>query len=127
LIVFTDGIFRRGLARVPPLYRSFTGRVLQNFEIKELTKLGKMAPAGIKTFALRKEERSAIYSHERQNAKLEERYEVQLKANKKAWDFFRALAPSYRKISIHWVMSAKKEETGLRRLEVLIESSRVAK
>lgn len=46
-----------------------------------------------------------------------------LKSNERAWKFFNALAPSYRKMSIAWVMSAKKEDTRRRRLGVLIESS----
>ncbi len=36
---------------------------------------------------------------------------------------FQSQAPSYRRIAIGWVMSAKKEETRLRRLANLIEES----
>lgn len=39
-----------------------------------------------------------------------------LKANAKAWENFRNLAPSYRRHYIGWIMHAKKEETRERRL-----------
>jgi uncharacterized protein YdeI (YjbR/CyaY-like superfamily) len=40
-----------------------------------------------------------------------------------AWKFFSDLAPSYTRDTIWWIMSAKKEETRLRRLGILIESA----
>ena len=39
-----------------------------------------------------------------------------------AWDFFQAQPPSYRKVVAWWVMSAKKDETRLARLEKLIDA-----
>jgi uncharacterized protein YdeI (YjbR/CyaY-like superfamily) len=50
-------------------------------------------------------------------------YEEQIKENKSAWLVFTNLAPSYKRDSIWWVMSAKKEETRLKRLGILIASS----
>lgn len=55
-------------------------------------------------------------------AVLSEDFERKVKANPAAWQFLQALRPSQRKHSIAWVQSAKKEETRLRRLEVLIAS-----
>ncbi|MCW9705638.1 YdeI/OmpD-associated family protein [Fodinibius salsisoli] len=49
-------------------------------------------------------------------------YKAKIKANEKAWQFLQELAPGYTQTSIHWVMSAKREETRQRRLKVLIES-----
>jgi uncharacterized protein YdeI (YjbR/CyaY-like superfamily) len=46
-----------------------------------------------------------------------------LKKNSRAWEFFVAQPPSYRKAANWWVLSAKKEETRLRRLDELIEHS----
>jgi len=92
-------------------------------KIETLTKQGLMQPAGLAAFEKRKEERSAIYSHENEAAKLTKDFEKQFKANKKAWAYFQSLAPSYKKISTHWVMSAKQERTRLKRLEQLIEES----
>ena len=50
-----------------------------------------------------------------------EPYAGTLKGNKAAWSFFQAQVPSYRKAANWWVVSAKKEETRLRRLARLIE------
>jgi uncharacterized protein YdeI (YjbR/CyaY-like superfamily) len=50
-------------------------------------------------------------------------YERRLRADAAAWDYFSAAAPSYRRAAIHWIVSAKREETRLRRLEQLIADS----
>ena len=47
--------------------------------------------------------------------------ENRLRARPKAWGFFRATRQSYRKGASAWIISAKKEETRLRRLDQLIE------
>ena len=47
--------------------------------------------------------------------------EKRIRARPKAWDFFRATRLSYRKGASAWIISAKKEETRLRRLDRLIE------
>ncbi len=47
--------------------------------------------------------------------------ENRLRARPKAWGFFRAARLSYRKGASAWIISAKKEETRLRRLDQLIE------
>jgi len=92
--------------------------------VQELTELGLMRPAGLKAFEARAEDRSGIYSYEQQrDAALSDDYEQQVRANKKAWDFFQAQPPGYRKTATWWVISAKKEETRLKRLAKLIEDS----
>lgn len=91
---------------------------------KELQRLGRMHPAGLKAFAARADERSAIYSYEqRHGASLEPEQELRLRRNAKAWQFFQAQPPSYRKAAIWWIVSAKKDETRQRRLDALIEDS----
>lgn len=92
--------------------------------VQELTELGLMRPAGLKAFEERLEEKSGIYSYEqRDTAQLTAEYEQQFRANQQAWDFFQSRAGSYRKAAIWWVVSAKKEETRLKRLATLIEDS----
>ena len=88
-----------------------------------LIKQGQMQPAGLKAFQARKENRSGIYSYEQRKATLDEAYEKRLKQNKAAWEFFQAQPPSYRKAATWWVVSAKQEETRLKRLEQLITDS----
>ena len=96
-------------------------------KIKELTKLGLMHPAGIEAFKKREEKRSEVYSFEQNKVKLSKEYELKFKSNKKAWEFFQSLPPSTKKPSVWWVMSAKKEETQLKRLDILIKSSEEGK
>lgn len=92
--------------------------------VGELTKMGVMQPAGLKAFERRQDDKSAIYSYEqRKTAKLSGPYEKQFRANKKAWDFFQAQPPWYRRTASWWVISAKKEETRLKRLATLIQES----
>jgi uncharacterized protein YdeI (YjbR/CyaY-like superfamily) len=89
--------------------------------VKELITLGKMEKAGILAFEKRKQE--SIYSFEQEEAGLLKKFENEFRSNTKAWKNFNSLAPSIKKKSIHWVMSAKKDETRLRRLGTLIKSS----
>jgi uncharacterized protein YdeI (YjbR/CyaY-like superfamily) len=91
--------------------------------VEELTIQGLMQPAGKKAYALRKENRSGTYSYEQRSASLPDAYEQTLKANKAAWEFFQVQPPSYRKIAFWWVVSAKKEETRMKRLDKLIAYS----
>jgi uncharacterized protein YdeI (YjbR/CyaY-like superfamily) len=90
----------------------------------ELISLGRMQPSGFKAFERRTDERSAIYSYEqRQSAKLSGDFEKRFQANKKAWNFFKSQAPWYQRVAAFWILSAKREETRLKRLEKLIEDS----
>ncbi|TDG00235.1 YdeI/OmpD-associated family protein [Paenibacillus piri] len=92
--------------------------------VKELTGLGLMRPEGLRAFEGRKQNKSAIYAHEQKGAaELDEAYERQFRANPKAWAFFQTQAAWYRKTAIWKIVSAKKEETKLRRLAELIEYS----
>jgi uncharacterized protein YdeI (YjbR/CyaY-like superfamily) len=68
-------------------------------------------------FQNRKEDRSRRYSYEQQGSPLVGEYERRLKANREAWKFWSAQAPGYQRLTGWWVMSAKKEETRLRRLD----------
>jgi len=90
-------------------------------KVKALIQLGKMKPAGMHLFNNRTNKHG--YSSEDRNIQLAREYEDQIKANQRAWAFFISLASSYKRDSIWWVMSAKKEETRLRRLGILITSS----
>jgi uncharacterized protein YdeI (YjbR/CyaY-like superfamily) len=95
--------------------------------VAELTKLGRMQPAGLRAFEARDPKRSGIYAYEgarpREERELSPAYQAKLEANAKAWAFFRTQAPYYQRTTAQWVMSAKKEETRLKRLATLIEDS----
>lgn len=92
-------------------------------KVEELTQAGLMKPAGLKAFSFRTENKSSIYSHEKEVAQLDEEYEKLFKKDKVAWDFFMNQAPSYRKVTTHWIMCAKQEKTRLSRLEKTISAS----
>ncbi|HZM86589.1 MAG TPA: YdeI/OmpD-associated family protein [Blastocatellia bacterium] len=89
--------------------------------VEELTRDGLMHPAGLKAFEARKEYKSGIYAYEQRSAELPPAYEKRLKQNKAAWEFFQAQPAWYRKQAFWYVVSAKREETRLKRLEKLIE------
>lgn len=81
-------------------------------------------PMGQAAFEKRKESNSRIYSHERkEEAKLPEAMEKEFRANKTAWEFFMKQAPSYRKVMLHHIISAKQEKTRLARFEKLVNAS----
>ena len=84
---------------------------------------GQMQPAGLQAFEARRENKSGIYSYEQRRVDLEEPYNRLLKKNKAAWSFFQTQPASYRKAVYWWIMSAKKEDTRLKRLEKLITFS----
>ena len=90
---------------------------------KELIDEGRMHPAGLKAFEARKENRSGIYSYENRPQTLPAVYEKKLRKSPAAWKTFQAQSPWYRKTVTWWVVSAKKEETRLKRLDQLIEDS----
>ena len=90
----------------------------------ELSSLGLMHSAGLAAFQKRDGKRSGIYAYEqRKGAKLPTAYEKKFRANKNGWKFFQAQAPWYRRTCSWWIISAKKEETKLKRLAALIEHS----
>lgn len=96
-------------------------------KVEELTKAGLMMPEGQKAFEWRLENRSGIYSYENIPGDLSPVYKKQFVKNKIAWEYFNKQAPSYKKVIIHWIMSAKQEKTRLSRLEKAIQTSGIQK
>jgi uncharacterized protein YdeI (YjbR/CyaY-like superfamily) len=91
--------------------------------VNELTKLGRMAPPGIAAFERRDPSEAGTYSFEQANPRLDQGLERRFRRNRGAWQFWEAQPPGYRKAATWWVVSAKREETRLRRLQTLIEDS----
>lgn len=91
--------------------------------VAELTELGRMQPAGLKTFAERNPARERLYSFENEPQELDRAFEEQFRANGAAWEFFCAQAPTYQRTVKHWIMRAKREETRHKRLLETIEAS----
>lgn len=92
--------------------------------MKELKKEGLVTKAGLAAFKKRNPERIAKASYEQKNVALASEYEQEIKKNNKAAKYFyEEMPPSYRKQVVWWIMSAKKKETQLKRLDILIKSS----
>lgn len=91
--------------------------------VERLKKDGRMQPSGLAAFALRDAKRTAIYSFENKPRVLSPEFQSLFRKNSNAWEFFNKQPPFFKKTIAFWVMSAKKEETRLRRLNQLIEAS----
>jgi uncharacterized protein YdeI (YjbR/CyaY-like superfamily) len=124
-----DGVRRRidddsYSIRFTPRTPSSTWSAVNVRRMKELVEQGLATPAGRAAFERRADDKTAIYSYEqRRAAQLEPEQERRFRANERAWSWFEAQAPSYRRTAIHWVTSAKRPETRERRLTQLIEDS----
>ena len=95
--------------------------------VRELTESGRMQPSGCEVFSEKDLKRTELYSYENRPEKLEDKYVEALMQYKKAWEYFQSQSPSYRRTVNWWIMSAKKEETRLKRIDVLIRSSEEGK
>lgn len=123
-----DGIRRRHdessyTVRFTPRAAGSIWSEINKKRVGDLTALGRMHVAGQKVFDGRNKAKSNQYSYDRAHCKLKGAFEKKFRAAKKAWDFYQAQAPWYRRTSCWWVMSAKQEPTRLRRLSQLIEDS----
>lgn len=88
----------------------------------ELDAAGRVHERGRAAHASRDRKKERLASYEQKDVTLPEEYEHRIRKNGPAWRYFEACSPSYRKQVTWWIISAKKSETRLRRLEVLIES-----
>ena len=93
--------------------------------VEELTAAGLMTPAGRAVYEARDTTRADHgYSiAARTEVELSPAHAKRFRARRAAWEFFQAQPPSYRKMALHWVTSAKKEETREKRLDRLIAAS----
>lgn len=123
-----DGIRRRiddhsfSVRFTPRKTKSIWSRV-NIAKIEALKAAGKMAPPGLATFEARDTARTGLYSFERKEMKLAPEYQVRFQDNSRAWAWFQGQAPWYRRIVAYFVMTAKRKETQLRRLDNAIASS----
>lgn len=97
-------------------------------KMEALLKNDLVKPMGIAAYEKRKDSRSKVYSHEQKEPiELPEVFEAEFKANAPAWAFFMDQAPSYRKVMIHHITSAKQEKTKRSRFETLLKASELGK
>ncbi|MDQ2890556.1 MAG: YdeI/OmpD-associated family protein [Gemmatimonadota bacterium] len=92
-------------------------------KVEALRAMGRMTPAGEQAFLHRKEHKSVVYAFEQAvTAELSAQELRAFKREKTAWKFFEATPPSYRKVILHWVTTAKKAETRASRLATLVRA-----
>jgi uncharacterized protein YdeI (YjbR/CyaY-like superfamily) len=89
--------------------------------VERLKKAGRMTPAGLAAYEARDRLQTPAAWFDERRPELSPQLLRVFRANGKAWTHFQAQAPSYRHMTAHWVMSAKKEETRARRLGILID------
>jgi uncharacterized protein YdeI (YjbR/CyaY-like superfamily) len=83
---------------------------------------GLMNAAGTRAYEENKG-RTGVYAYENEQRDLSKTETAAFRKNKAAWADFEKRPPSYRKVVLHWINSAKKPETRARRLAILIEDS----
>lgn len=124
-----DGIRRsidhEGYAiRFTPRRKGSTWSAINLERVPELVRAGRMTPAGLAAYRVRDPAKSGLYSFEqRHQSRLTPAMQKEFRANRKAWAFWEAQPPGYRRIALFYVMSARREETRQRRLERLIADS----
>ena len=91
--------------------------------VERLIQAKRMTKAGLIVFEAREEGRTGVYSFEQRPTELPTEYCRRLQVARPAWAYFQNEAPWYRRTSSYWVMSAKREDTRLKRLETLIGCS----
>lgn len=87
---------------------------------RRLIRNGRMHAAGLAAFRARTKARTGLYSFERRPQKFPAALERVFRAAPPAWTRWRDQPPGYQRVAIHWVTSAKQEETRRRRLAQLI-------
>lgn len=123
-----DGLVKRFdeaafIQRFTPRKAKSTWSEVNVRKVEALEKAGRMAAPGLAAFRARDPARTGLYSFENRNPVFDSAAARAFRAKKKAWAFFEAQPPGYRRAATHWVMSAKLDETRQRRLGVLISDS----
>jgi uncharacterized protein YdeI (YjbR/CyaY-like superfamily) len=92
-------------------------------KVEQLRGQKRMTPAGERAFASRTEAKSVVYAYEQPSTAELSPEEVRMfKRHKIAWHFFEATPPSYKKVVLHWVTTAKRAETRESRFAKLVDA-----
>ena len=114
--------------RFTPRKSTSTWSAVNIAKFNQLQADGRMTPAGEKAFASRTAAKSAIYAYEQETSAELTASELQsFQRNQAAWRFFENSPPSYKKVLLHWVTTAKKPETRAARLAKLLDACAAGK
>ncbi|WP_270887718.1 YdeI/OmpD-associated family protein [Pedococcus sp. 5OH_020] len=115
-----DTIRQRWTPRKP----SSTWSAINIAAVDRLKAQGRMRPPGLAAYARRRPERSVVYAYEQPGElDLPSEYAAQLAADQAASAFWEQATPSYRKICVNWVVTAKQQATRDKRMAQLLEDS----
>ena len=89
--------------------------------VAELTAQGRMQPSGLAAFERRREDRSGVYAYENRDLELAVALRRALAADPAATAFWEVATPSYRKLVVNWVVTAKQEKTRDARMAQLVD------
>lgn len=126
-----DGIRKRAddesyLQRFTPRKRRSYWSTVNIAKAEALISARRMRPAGLAAFNARDASAAQRYSYENRRRGLPTDAVVALRKDAKAWRFWKEQPAGYRKAVAWWVVSALKDETRGRRIELLVEHSRKA-
>lgn len=92
-------------------------------KMEKLQAEGRMTEAGAKAYTHRQEQKSKVYAYEQEStAELSSEELREFKHNLEAWAYFQATPPSYKRVILHWITSAKKVETRVSRFTTLMQA-----
>jgi uncharacterized protein YdeI (YjbR/CyaY-like superfamily) len=91
--------------------------------VPELIAEGRMTPAGMAAYERRSGSKRLGYTYETRPSTFPAEHEQTMRRNRKAWAYFEAQPPGYRKLCIWYVVSAKRPETQAKRLATLVDCS----
>lgn len=106
--------------------RRFTPRInVQNWSpsnikrAKKLIENGEMTQAGLNVIGNYQQTKSLVWPENNNMGPKDfsEELSQMLKSDQKAFEFYQSLSPSHKKRYLYWIMSAKKEETRIKRMK----------
>ena len=109
--------------RFTPRKRTSIWSAVNLKKYEALVASGRMAEPGRAMFESRDPKRAGLYSTENRHVQLDPAFVKRFQAKRKAWAFFEAQPPGYRRLAGFWVMNAKREETRERRFATLVADS----
>ena len=109
--------------RFTPRRRGSVWSAVNTRRATELLKAGRMRAAGRSAFEARDAAKTQAMSRARSTPRLDAALAARFEANRAAWEFFSAQPPGYRRMSVWFIMSAKRDETRAKRLEHLMALS----
>ncbi len=92
--------------------------------MRALIRAQRVSPYGLGVYDVRNRKKTGLYAYEqKREARFTPQYARRFRAQRRAWTWFQAQAPWYRRTATHWVQRAKQEATRLKRLATLIDCS----